>query len=124
MNQRPSLQAVRSGTPAPFARLRRGWARCGWRWCWRWCWYCWLAATVLGPLPLAAHPRPAQFGFAEPYFEAIDNPERVPGGVVAALLQDQRGLLWVGTQNGLVRYDGYAVRRFVHAAADPFSPDR
>jgi signal transduction histidine kinase/ligand-binding sensor domain-containing protein len=80
-----------------------------------------LAGQAGAPVADAALPASAEFGFAEPYFEAISQPESLPGGVVAALLQDQRGLLWVGTQQGLVRYDGYSTRRFVHIASDRFS---
>jgi diguanylate cyclase (GGDEF)-like protein len=40
-------------------------------------------------------------------------------GIVTALAQDERGLLWIGTQDGLVRYDGY---QFAHYAQDIDNP--
>lgn len=40
----------------------------------------------------------------------IDN--GLPQNEVTALLQDQRGFLWVGTRGGLARYDGYTFRVF------------
>jgi signal transduction histidine kinase/ligand-binding sensor domain-containing protein len=80
-----------------------------------------LFCALCWPLHALAQQRAPEFDFAEPYFETVENQEFIPGGVVAALLQDQRGLLWIGTQNGLVRYDAYSARRFVHTAGDPYS---
>lgn len=41
-----------------------------------------------------------------------------------ALAQDGEGMVWIGTQDGLNRYDGYAFRVFRHDADDPTSlPD-
>ncbi len=37
------------------------------------------------------------------------------------LLQDRRGFLWIGTQDGLNRFDGYEFRVYRHAADDPAS---
>lgn len=34
------------------------------------------------------------------------------------LLQDSQGFLWVGTQNGLNRFDGYSFTRYSHAPTD------
>ena len=33
--------------------------------------------------------------------------DAIPFGMVTAQAQDARGMLWLGTQNGVVRYDGY-----------------
>ena len=35
-------------------------------------------------------------------------------GAVMAMLEDSQGFLWLGTEDGLDRYDGYEVRRYVH----------
>jgi signal transduction histidine kinase/ligand-binding sensor domain-containing protein len=42
-------------------------------------------------------------------------------GTVNAITQDKRGFLWLGTDAGLVRYDGYQSRAFTHKPADPDS---
>ena len=49
-------------------------------------------------------------------FHAIAIPDDVPAHLITALAQDHDGFLWIGTQAGLVRYDGYAFRTFT---ADP-----
>jgi ligand-binding sensor domain-containing protein/signal transduction histidine kinase len=97
---------------------------------WRKLFGCWLLAVFaqMGvaavpslapavPIPAAATP----FSFAEPYFESVGDAESIPGGSVLALVQDSKGLLWIGTQHGLIRYDGYRFRKFSHITGDPVS---
>lgn len=48
--------------------------------------------------------------FNEPTFTAVGDTRSINDGVVTALAQDERGLIWVGTTVGLVRYDGYQLR--------------
>src|SRR5512146_2499671 len=38
-----------------------------------------------------------------------------------AIFQDSRGFLWIGTQDGLNRYDGYSFRVFKHDAENAAS---
>jgi diguanylate cyclase (GGDEF)-like protein len=47
----------------------------------------------------------------EPAFTSVGDTRSINDGVVTALAQDQRGLIWIGTTVGLVRYDGYQLRR-------------
>ncbi len=47
----------------------------------------------------------------EPTFTAVGDTRSINDGVVTALAQDERGLIWIGTTVGLVRYDGYQLRR-------------
>lgn len=61
------------------------------------------------------------FSFAQPRFEPIGDAESIPDGIITALAQDARGLMWIGTQKGLVRFDGYRFRVFKHIATDPTS---
>jgi diguanylate cyclase (GGDEF)-like protein len=35
-------------------------------------------------------------------------------GAVMAMLEDSQGFLWLGTEDGLDRYDGYEIHRYVH----------
>lgn len=46
----------------------------------------------------------------EPIFTSIGDTRSINDGVVTALAQDERGLIWIGTTVGLVRYDGYQLR--------------
>lgn len=59
--------------------------------------------------------------WGEPLVESIDDQDSIPDDNVAALLEDAEGFLWIGTPNGLLRYDGYRFQRFVHDPADPGS---
>jgi signal transduction histidine kinase/ligand-binding sensor domain-containing protein/DNA-binding response OmpR family regulator len=48
-------------------------------------------------------------------FERITIDDGLPENSVRAIIQDRHGFVWLGTQNGLVRYDGYEM--LVHAPA-------
>ena len=78
------------------------------------------AASVVTSTPVGQGAR-AEFGFAEHYFETVGDSDSIPQGLVTALAQDSQGWLWIGTQSGLIRYDGYRFRTFVHAANNPAS---
>lgn len=45
--------------------------------------------------------------FPEPIFEHLTVADGLPESSVGCILQDHLGYLWLGTQNGLVKYDGY-----------------
>ncbi len=66
-------------------------------------------------------PHVQDFPFAEPEFETLADAQALDNPIITALAQDARGLIWIGTQTGLVRYDGYRFRKFAHKAAAPFS---
>jgi len=53
-----------------------------------------------------------------PRFEPIGDPGAVRDNVVSALALDARGLLWAGSPEGLLRFDGYAFRRYPLSAPD------
>lgn len=57
---------------------------------------------------------------AELYFETLQPEEKSVAGAITAMAQDKKGLVWIGTQHGLVRFDGYHYRHF---KADPTKPD-
>jgi ligand-binding sensor domain-containing protein len=52
-------------------------------------------------------------------FQRVAIPQDVPAHLCSAIAQDHEGLLWFGTQGGLVRYDGYDFRVFRSNPADP-----
>ncbi len=53
------------------------------------------------------------------HFDRIQSRDGLPHQTVTSILQDQVGFLWLGTQDGLVRYDGH---RFVTYRNDPDDP--
>jgi len=56
-----------------------------------------------------------------PRFDRFLVEDGLPQNTVAAILQDDRGFLWLGTQGGLARYDGYGFRNYYHDPEDPAS---
>lgn len=46
----------------------------------------------------------------QPYFGRLTTADGLPDDTVRSLLQDRLGFLWIGTQNGLARYDGTEIR--------------
>lgn len=60
----------------------------------------------------------SSFLFANNYgdisFETVGDSDSIPHGVVTELFQDEQGFIWIGTQRGLVRYDGYNFKHFRH----------
>jgi signal transduction histidine kinase/ligand-binding sensor domain-containing protein len=88
-----------------------------------------IASTVLPPsTPNVSTPdvstpdvsTPDDFSFAQPEFENIGE---LQGGarIITAMAQDANGFLWIGTQDGLFRYDGYRFRRYAHLPGDAAS---
>src|SRR5215472_14980326 len=55
------------------------------------------------------------------YFHLLGQAEGLSESTVTAVVQDGQGFVWLGTQNGLDRYDGFTVRTFRHIAGDPQS---
>ena len=51
-------------------------------------------------------------------FERISKKEGLPSNSITDILQDPYGIMWFGTQNGLVRFDGYDFKLFKHSAND------
>src|SRR5712675_892726 len=47
--------------------------------------------------------------------EHLTTDEGLPQGTVITTLQDSQGFVWLGTQDGLVRYDGFELIRYAHS---------
>jgi diguanylate cyclase (GGDEF)-like protein len=66
-------------------------------------------ATLLAAA-LFAHADAVSLG--EPIFTTVGDAESIRGLIVSAVAQDRHGFLWLGTHEGVVRYDGYEFRRY------------
>lgn len=76
---------------------------------------------MLGLLMVAGAPAIAASPWqklADPVFVHADTRE-LPEAAVMTVAQDSTGFLWVGTQGGLARFDGYHFRSFLPNAGDP-----
>lgn len=60
----------------------------------------------------------SSFLFANNYgdisFETVGDNNLIPQGIVTELFQDKQGYIWIGSQRGLIRYDGYNFKHFKH----------
>ncbi len=72
-----------------------------------------LLVILMGSTAGAA-PRPMRF-------ERLSIDQGLSQSVVNCILQDRVGFLWLGTQGGLNRYDGYRFEIYRHDAVDPAS---
>ena len=54
-------------------------------------------------------------------FKRIGTKEGLSSSDVLCMLQDSRGFVWIGTENGLNRYDGHQFRRFFNDPSDSLS---
>ena len=75
------------------------------------------AEKVVGPSIVEGNP-PAS---STARFDRISMADGLPDDVVYAILQDQQGFMWFGTENGLVRYDGYQFTVYQNDPDDPTS---
>ena len=77
-----------------------------------------IAIWVLQLLSMAAAAAPPP---APPQFVSMRVNDGLPSSVVYKTVQDHDGFIWIGTQDGLARYDGVGFRIFRHDPADPTS---
>ena len=76
-----------------------------------------LAALVLRCAPtFASAPVPE---VRPMYFEHLTMREGLSQSTVMSILQDSRGHLWLGTEGGLDRYDGYSIQEYRRERANP-----
>ena len=55
----------------------------------------------------------------ELHFNRLSIKNGLPEGVITSMVQDKEGYIWVGTQGGLVRYDGYSAKVYQFGIKDP-----
>lgn len=80
-----------------------------------------LHITILSVLFLLFLPIPSFPQFPEPIFEHFTIADGLPENSVRCILQDHLGYMWFGTQNGLVKYDGYNMKVYSWDPEDSLS---
>ena len=58
----------------------------------------------------------------EIHFELISQNQGLPNQAVTTLIQDHEGCIWIGSNDGLIQYDGYSFRHFRHHPTDSSGP--
>ncbi|MDY7396309.1 two-component regulator propeller domain-containing protein [Aureibaculum sp. 2210JD6-5] len=53
---------------------------------------------------------PTCFAQSEPTFKKIDQYSGLSNGRVGSIIKEKNGYVWIGTSNGLNRYDGYTIK--------------
>jgi signal transduction histidine kinase/ligand-binding sensor domain-containing protein len=56
----------------------------------------------------------------ELHFNHLFVKDGMPEGLVTSIVQDKEGYMWIGTQRGLVRYDGYNTKVYNFGTDDPY----
>src|SRR5580765_652883 len=54
-------------------------------------------------------------------FRTYSTPEGLSQATARAIAQDRDGFIWIGTQAGLNRFDGYGFQVYKHGRTDPAS---
>src|SRR5687768_16507684 len=52
------------------------------------------------------------------FFSNLSSRDGLPSNVITSIVQDAQQFVWVGTANGLARYDGYTFKVFKRAQAN------
>jgi ligand-binding sensor domain-containing protein/signal transduction histidine kinase len=78
------------------------------------------AALVLVCLATATHAVNPHRMISQYAWDSWGDERGFPGGSVAAIAQTNDGYLWIGTEKGLVRFDGLSFRVFAQAIPEPF----
>ena len=78
------------------------------------------ASVATGATDTVAPAKPDAL-LATPYFQVLTVADGLPSSHVYKIVEDHRGFVWIGTRDGLARYDGAAFRVWRHDAADPAS---
>jgi diguanylate cyclase (GGDEF)-like protein/PAS domain S-box-containing protein len=79
------------------------------------------ATTAALWLLLASMTSIAQSATRRYYFDNLGSEQGLAQNTVNALLQDHAGYMWIASQGGLQRYDGYAFRLYANIADDAHS---
>ncbi len=69
--------------------------------------------ALLAPCACAAADNPHRWeSLADPIFQNLEMGHEMPAVIIMNLVQDEEGFVWLGTQGGLYRWDGYRYRAY------------
>lgn len=71
----------------------------------------------------ASNPHDLWSDLVRPTFSHLDQDRGLPGDTVFSFAQDRQGFVWIGTTNGLARYDGYHTHIFTPLGTPDSLPD-
>lgn len=72
----------------------------------------WIFALLACAVAIAAHAAPPVPEVRPMYFEHLSVRDGLSQSTVMSILQDSQGFLWLATESGLDRYDGYSIREY------------
>ncbi len=78
----------------------------------------WRLCLSTGLLWLLVAPALARADASPLFLEHITTEDGLPQATVMTTLQDSQGFVWLGTENGLVRYDGRELYRYAHSRTE------
>ena len=61
------------------------------------------------------------FDIGNRLFESVASSDEIPLGIITSMTEDAQGLIWLGTQKGVLRYDGYHFQQFSNHPDDAHS---
>ncbi|MEM7690905.1 MAG: two-component regulator propeller domain-containing protein, partial [Pseudomonadota bacterium] len=79
------------------------------------------ACLLIGATQARAQLGESLFDLGERYFASFEQLSSINADIVLDIQQDETGFIWLATQRGLVRYDGYDFKAYVHSESDPTS---
>lgn len=59
--------------------------------------------------------------YQKPVFKKLTNNDGLSQGTITEIVQDKQGFIWIGTLDGLNRYDGYDIQVYNHIPGDSLS---
>ncbi|SHO49920.1 two-component regulator propeller domain-containing protein [Desulfopila aestuarii] len=88
---------------------------------WSQAWLLVLVAFLLTPQPKAVYGAGAGLPSRQLHFERINEQQGLSSKTLTCGLQDHYGFLWFGSEDGLIRYDGYTFKEYIFNPTDPHS---
>jgi len=74
-----------------------------------------LFLLLLSCMAMAQNSQPGEL-----YFNHLFVKDGLPEGTALSIVQDKEGYIWIATQNGLLRYDGYKTKVYYFGIEDPY----